>query len=432
MSRAAGRLYAGAIAVAVLATALGQTPLSEDGSDFVFQVLHHQALVVPHGRYVDGLLELPLLFASKLTSDLLVLRAVYSSTFALLPALSLGLCWLLVRKRNPRWFLWPALWIGIILLPGLTAPIFEATIAEQLAWPLLLVTVMGLEGRRLLALGVALAALVLLLHPISLGVLGITAATAIVVSVRARAWRLRLWAWAAGLLGAATVATLIAHGDRYDAASFTVPILTAQYRLGVFGFPLLAATLAWMGGLAALLATTILRKPGSKRLAQTACLLALAGILIAMLLWASSPPRWQYAYEYRLWAFFLSIPLYALFLADVLLVRREDVEESAAKHGSERQVVVAATGIVLASVLAVHAMSWSSLVMDLQKKVSAAPGPCVAPSEAGPRNTARPLEHSLAGDSAPGAGSASPGVERGQLRLCRRHGPGQSLRQGAA
>jgi hypothetical protein len=310
------RLYFGLVLTAFVVTTLVGAPLSWDGSYVLFSALDTQGAFIPHGRLPDHILQAPLLAAARFTSDMNVLKAAFSLTYTLVPLLSLAASWWLVRRRAPALFLWPALGIGLVALPGQFCFVSEAIMAAELGWPLVLAMLLGVRRWDLLL--VPLVAVVFLLHMVSAVVL-LTAAVAGAVMLIRPDQRSRLSVVLVVALASLSIARLLVPLNSYEQDMLSAAAIGWAWSNAVPGAPAGAVILALVAGGAAIYATRLLLGGQTQPATRLGLLAvgAVAGAGVVLLFWALDPQMWARAIGYRWWVALFGLP----FMAGALLER---------------------------------------------------------------------------------------------------------------
>jgi len=198
-----GTLDAGLLLIlaAYLLAALVGLPLFGDGGYYFFKLAADTSLLVPNLRYTAVLPQLPGLAAASLTTDPLLLRHVFSLSYQSLPWLSLGACWLLVRRRMPRLMLLPLLSLSVILVNF--SAVSELLSGLYLVWPLVLAMALIPARPWVRVYAFFSAPLLLGLHPMAF-----VLAFALALAALINAWREPAssgfgqgpWPWLAGWL----------------------------------------------------------------------------------------------------------------------------------------------------------------------------------------------------------------------------------------
>lgn len=258
-------------------------PLFGDGAYYFFKVALDGVPLVPNLRVGAVLPQLPALAASWLIEDVRLLRHIFSFAYGGLPAASLLLCWLVVRKRAPELVLLPLLFM--IANQINFSAVSELLVSLYLAWPFVLLAALAPHRGPTWMYGAVLAPLLLVLHPLNFALAGLLSLVAVSRAGSGGPSR-RIWARLALAFGVCAllrlVWTLIGAND-YE-RSVTEPGSAARYLLpetlsqGVL--------LTWVVVLALLVALRLVvaerRRGGVDRLMWPGfLLLPIVGILVA-------------------------------------------------------------------------------------------------------------------------------------------------------
>jgi hypothetical protein len=384
------KLYFGLIVAALVVAALSGGALLWDGSYYLYSTLNSQAPFLPNNRYIAVVLETPVLLAFQITHNITVLKAVFGLTYALVPLISLLLCWLIVRRTAPALFVWAALGFGFGTLMLQLHFIAEATLSVQLMWPVVLA---ALTPPRWWVRGVVilLSLAAFFSHPFALALFAVVAGLAASIGWRYREQRLEKWLWAAGFvaLAAAGVLRFTVNQTNYETDQISLAILESHYQTALKGVPLIALSVVALAA-AIIFAVPYLRRWQGRRLgtldaaqlimplylAELVSLLA-AGVLFG--LWAAIPRLWEGALDYRTWVLFVSLPFMGLAGLESLAIG----SQRAAGLGSERTHrvrTVQVIGLIFTIVIGLQSWSWLNVTWSFQAEVAQYPGACVSSS----------------------------------------------------
>jgi hypothetical protein len=196
--------------------------------------------------------QVPALVAVRLGADVTLLRHCFALGYAALPFLSLLACWLCVRRASPALVLFPALFFtaDLVNLSGVS----ELLTSLYLAWPFALLASLHPDRRISQLYGIALAPLLLLLHPLGFLLLFFLAGLA-GLNAHPHERTRSLWTGISAALGAAAVLRLLwtllgsneyerSHGGAGEAAYYLLPD-TAAKGLLLLLVAALALLLAW-------------------------------------------------------------------------------------------------------------------------------------------------------------------------------------------
>jgi len=194
------------IAAGYAIAALIGLPLFGDGGYYFFKLAVDAEPVVPNLRYAALLPQLPALFAARLGADWLLLRHVFSVSYAALPVLSVLACWLAVRRRAPLLILFPAL--SLLVNQINFSGVSELLASLYLVWPLLLLMLLYPGHWAVGLCALAAGPLLLFLHPMAFTLAYLLAMLAVSVGWRERGQR-RFWLRAAAWLALMGTARLL-------------------------------------------------------------------------------------------------------------------------------------------------------------------------------------------------------------------------------
>jgi len=382
------KTYFGLIGIGLLAAVLAGGQLLWDGSYYLYKALDTQTPFVQNHRYIVVALQAPFLAAYHLTHDIAALNLVFGLTYALVPLLSLAVCWLIVRRTAPALFVWAALGFGFGTLMLQLLFIAEAVIAVQLMWPVMLATLTRPRWwTRLAAAGFAIAAF--FTHPFALPLLAVAAVMAFVVALRFRSERREKLLWAGGfaVLTAAAVLRFANEKTNYETDQISLQILQTHFQQALKGWPIVGfavVALACLFLFAAPYVQLVLARwqsPATQanlmkglHLAEWASLVA-AGALFAV--WAIVPRYWASALAYRTWVLFFSLPFMGLAGLESLL-SRADSGQGPQEQWRHRQRSVQVIGAVFAGVLVLQSLSWHNVTDQLKTAMAANAGPCIS------------------------------------------------------
>ena len=374
------RAYLGVMTAAyAVASALG-LGLTWDGAYYLFQPLNNGVAMAPFNRLVDLPLQQPVIFARSVTDNPTVLAAIFSFSYLLVPLASLAGSWLVVRKRQPRLFVWSVLGIGLFSLPGQAAIQSEAIMAVQLAWPIVLAVLTGEPSEQwdiVLLFSIVLA----LTHPLAVPLFaGVAVTVALLHSAHRPRGRPELWWMAvfAFFAGLAWLRTAGAELGSTHTQELSLGPLGGAFGNSVLGAPLLMLAIAYAGGVL-LVAGSALRRLRATTWARATetfafALFTLAGIVLVP--WAADVHAWWKALDYRFFTLFFAVPLMGLAFLDTLLQSPSTGDASDAGSWTRRWIVGGQALIVFA-VMAAFAVSFHGLQTQLASDLGPNARPCV-------------------------------------------------------
>jgi hypothetical protein len=379
------RTYFGLTAIALVIAALCGAALSWDGSVYLFQVLDKQAPFVPHNRLINVPLHLPVLLASRLTSDLGLLRPIFGLSYVAVPLVALALCWWVVRERGRALFAWAALGIGLGTLPGQFIFVSEANIAVHLFWPVVLAILVRMPRKQIpLVLILTVAAVVS--HPTAMILVAFASALAFTIGLRFAEDRRRMVLWGAGfgLITALAVVRFLLQRTAYEQDQMSWAVIRWTYDVAMAGVPIKALASSGVATLVVLLVPVVKQRlPERFRLAvygvELICLLIAAAFL---LLWVTQPQLWRFANKFVFWAPFISICFMGVAAIEALTRQAEPLRrgEPDWSHRLRTIQVVASAFLV---VISVQSLTWARLGNQLRQTMEASAWDCISTAPLG-------------------------------------------------
>ena len=348
-----------AIGLACAVAAFAGLPLAWDGSSYLFETLDHQTFFAPHGRFINWMLQLPVLAVSQFTDATPALVVTFSLSYAAVPVAALVAAWLVVKDTCPALMVWPILSVGLATLPGQALFVSEALFVTQLLWAPLLAVLTRAPLHRLP--GPVFAGLLTISHPFGLPVLAGLALTAAVM----RHWR---WAALAVALTAVAATRLALTHTSFESSSLSVDFARGQFDRAVAGIPLLIV------GCAAALGLLLrpLERFGDARAPVWNALIA-APLLVAAgagIAWAVDTSTWRNALDYRTWALAAAAPFAGLAVIDA-------VSRSRRRASWVHMRVSAGVAAVFLAVVVTQSVAWATLRASVAREASERSGPCV-------------------------------------------------------
>jgi hypothetical protein len=316
-----------------------------------------------------------MVYLSRFTDNLAVLKLAYGLPFTLAPALSLFASWWIVRDRAPRLILWAIFGVAAAPLPGQIFIINDSIFQQHMFWPVYL----GLLVRLRLPQAIFLLLLVIFQfsHQIGLLLLAGGGAAALFLAIRDRQNRKELLLKAGILIPLAAIALwkILHFPDSYAQREFTWDRIHESWQYGVEGYPL-RGVLFMCGAGVAVLAHRLLRnqtwmrwRPGLFVIAS----LCLAGAMVNWTIWALDSHKWSTAANYRRWVVPLTIPFYLLSFLD----RWFDREPSPDDSRRLSKFVGTCVALSFCLIISIQSMVWVRLTRHLFNDVESYPATIV-------------------------------------------------------
>lgn len=366
----------GLAAVGVLASSISQLALTWDGSYILLNVLWTQAPFAPHERWTNIIVQAPVVVLSKWIGDPTTLGILFSACYAVIPLISLAASWYVVRNES-RLFIWPAVGIGLVSLPGQAFFVSEAMFSAQLFWPVLLAIAIGLPARTIW-LVVVLSLAIGFAHPIGI-VLLVGAAAACFINQRKVRKTHSWWALTAFLVAAALLAVrFLLTKNAYESDQISLSALQYQTRASLASGPLIGLGATYAGGLALLVAKLL---PSSiARLIRSVAIMAFLLAAGSFIGWAADPHAWTQTLEYRGLMLFASMPIYVMAFTDAGAAGRPELDRlvrGPLKSADATSWVAIATWVC---VLSIQSLSWHNTLADFRMYMTDTPTACVPES----------------------------------------------------
>ena len=343
----------GAVLLALSIAAGLRAPLAYDGSYFLFRVLDSRQLMVPHGRIVYIPIQLAALIAAHFSDSVQVIGLIFSGVTASVPALGLLVSWLVCRRR-PSLFLWPAIAICIIKLPGLMFFTSQQRLAVTLMWPALLTSLVGAAPATLAS--VAILALVgTLSHP-NTAILLLIALFAAIANAKVRPTRRKQSLWFGSFLLLLLIVRIAIPLDVWEKSSLTSIVVRSSFYNAVLGWPLVGIAAALLASLSCLL-------PG-RRSGGILLILPLIVAGLALILWAIRVENWASCIDYRYWDAPFSMLLMAGAIVDGLRSDSAELERQSA-----RLYAFPVIGATFLAVLSIQSVEWKQIGDQLRAQL---------------------------------------------------------------
>ncbi len=379
--------YFGLTAVGLIYAALCGAGLSWDSSGLLFESLDKQTPLIPNGRLIAFPLQLPVLLASHVTDNLVVLQTIFGLSYLAVPLIALATAWWIVRDTARPLFVWAALGIGLVMLPGQFNVTEEANIALQLFWPVLLALLTGMR-RVHVPLVLALALAILFSHPYAIGLFAVTSVVAVAMGLRGADQSRRLRWWALGFAALAALALFRFLQSTYDTQQVSQGGLLWSLTVSTVGLPLVALSGALLAA-AALFAAPFARQRGRQRLARALRAIEVVGIVavaVSLVLWARDPHLWRWANKFDYPALFASLYVMGLAVVEGLVHARETlrgVDLAVKLDWRRRAKTIQAIALVFSIVLCVQGAAWFSLTGRLRDTLDQSAWSCVSMASLG-------------------------------------------------
>jgi hypothetical protein len=353
----------------VLVTTWSGSPLAYDGAPILLRTMHHRAPFVTHDRYVTALFKLPATLAVIVFDHAGPARVAFDAVYAALPLVAVVVTWSLLRRDAPRLAVWSALGTFVVLAPGQVFAVSEAQTIVAFAWPLLLVTAIGMPRRVHRWGAIALAAFLVTMHPFAVLLLALVGAVAVLGVLLGRLPRMLSW-WGGALLALAVLRWALL--DPYERAQTTAATLRMSWGRGVTGAPLLVVALALV---AAIALVVVHRVPVSRRTLFVAPIAPVVAAIVVLGWWSSDPTRWERASAYRTYALIMSVPFFALALVDAWLPLRTRDRDPDLVRALGALAVCSALAFTVTAVG--QGVTWHRLTDEYAANLAAAPTTCV-------------------------------------------------------
>ena len=382
--RNAARVFFGISLPAFLALAISGAAISWEGSNYLFQTLQSQTPIAPHDRYLDVLMDLPVLLFSHVSGNPYAWQVVFGLTHILVPITGLAVSWWILRANAPVLFVWVALMYGFVTVFGQMYLQNEEFAAIELCLPIVLAMV---TRDRLIHVPV-LAALALgafFANPLSIPLFGFAAVLAAAIGGLHPEVRWAKWTWA-GVLALLTVLNAIffvvsSSKDSYNRQMLAVQPLLHSFRASVLGLPLLALLCVY-AVLLFICAAPFARRFRRPRLMSLIYALEFVGLAVASVLvtlWAAAPTLWAYSDNYRLMAIFTILPLLGV-IAFEGLCYGPDYADMLRPDRRHRLIVTQWAAMIMLVALGTQSVMWFAGERRLASALAASRSPCLSAS----------------------------------------------------
>ncbi len=373
-SELAAPLFLALITLALLIAAVAGDPLSWDGGSYLFSILDQQRWYLPMHRLINAPLEAPVLIASHFTNNLAVLRLIFSLCWVSPPAVGIYFAWLVCREQRPALFIWPALSLGLMALPGMPNFVSEAKMTATLSWPLLLAALLPVRRKLLPALA-ALAIVLRFTHPTAASFFALSAVVAAITAARSAGEERLVKFGLSALMGLLCVSRLLAPLVPYERETLAWSSLHWSFVQLIEGWPLAMLAFSFLAALRCLLRRTLRRSASpSAATAPPIDYLLIAAVSIAGLClvpWSLNARLWWKALNYKFWLIGFVLILMAACVLDARLPADADFQWRV------RQPALPVIGASFLVVLALQSAVWMGMTRRLLTELAAAPNRCV-------------------------------------------------------
>jgi len=363
------------IAVALLVSILSCAPLSWDGSYFLFRIIDSGTPFAPFSRLSDVLLHYPVVYAMRFTDNLSFLMVLFGFFHALVPIVSLFLCWIVVRNRAPHLFLWASLGICIGTLPGQFGFTSEGIAVVQLFWPIFLWILVKMPVAQAPIIAI-LTPFVFFFHPASSALFAFSAVVCVIV------WGLyhldRRWAtfWLVlFLMLAATRYEMIRSG--YESQQLSVTTQARAFYNSLAGFPLAAIVSSLVYATLELATSVVQVRQRYRMLSTTTSYAALAACFLFFILWARNAGLWMGGISYKDLALPINLPFMGLAILEVVCQAR-GLGQEPGRAFHNRLPFIWATAVIFSSTLYFQNRVFAGSTDQLRLAMAQSASPCLS------------------------------------------------------
>jgi hypothetical protein len=393
--------------IGLVVAALSGAALSWDGSVYLFQLLDEQKPFSPHYRFINVVLQAPILLLSQVTSDLTILRTAFGLVYTSTPLLALAASWWVVRRTAPTLFVWAAFGIGFGLLPGQFGFIAEALLAVMLFWPVGLAILLGMHREHVVLVSILLG-LIVISHPVAAPLFVVGTGLCLVMGYRLPERRQALWRWALAF-GALTVITgirLWLFRTPYEIEQSSPDILLWSFTVAVLGLPMVSLASALVAALAVFAAPFVNPRSPLRYVLLAIEFLSLLAATALLIRWAIDPEQWRWALKYAYWAPIGSLAFLGFAILEVLIRPQLAGQHSRSNPGEapepahvsspvtaqesllpHRMRTAQLVALSCSLVLIIQSSSWLHLTGRLTESMAQSPWSCVSMSRLGWLNT---------------------------------------------
>ncbi len=364
-------------AAGFIIAALCLASLTNDGAYYLVRLLQEGAACVPHHRWLDHVIQAPILWALPWAPSPAALARVQGLVCSAVPLLSLAACLAMLRGPQAPLRMWAVFGILLAPLPGQIVMVGEVTQALQAGWVVLAFVWCGCPWHwapvALLA-GIALDGL----HPVSMALYGFAAATALGLALAAPGpGRRRLAGWGA-LFALATLAKgleVALLATDYERANLAANAWLGEAFSGLLLSPF-AALLPAYAAAALEFRSAWTGKPAPAALARWRKGLWLVALALG-LLYGLVPGGWAGSLCYRKFGILATAPL-------ALLAGLEAWRLCKGAALPARTAAPVWPALLFAVTMSAMSLSWAGLCGVFEKSLAASPAP-VHTQEALPR-----------------------------------------------
>jgi hypothetical protein len=358
-------LFFALVLVGLLIAAVVDAPLTYDGALFFYTVLDFHQYADFHYRYINDVVQFPMLAATHLTHNARILRLIFSSGYAAVPALGLAASWLACRRR-PSLFIWSAVSICVANLPGQFSFQSEAIMAVTLMWPAVLALLA--EAPPIIWPMVAATSIAASIsHPcvvVPLAFVIILSAVLAFARPRSRAMSLLFGVFAVILL----VRRSMFPFDAYETTTFNFNTISYSFNVAVLGWPLVAIV-------STCAAASALLRP-SRRYTRIVLVGALLLSGVTLMVWAIDPTHWWKCADFRTWVAPVSLIFMAAAAFDVLWPPA--LSEAQLENG--RRFAFPVIGAIFFVVISIQSLLWHRMSTRLTDELLHSGSGCVPSS----------------------------------------------------
>lgn len=373
-------------ALMVLSAAYGcycRAPLIWDGAYQFDMSLWAQHPYVYKSRFHTFFLWWPMVWASRHTSNIMLLQALFGLPFLLAPLAGFLGAWWMVKRHHPGLMIWAAFGILASPLPGQIFVINDSLFQLHLFWPIFMAMFVPLSAPKVIFL--AILAMFEFAHPLGI-VLFLGAAIAAAGTAQFDRPRRRTLLIRAGiflLLAVAATGKVVlndyipAWHDEYAKQEATLLQAALRWYASVYGAPLIGLLCLYGAGALAL-AIRWWHRPAASQIAlarRTALFLTVATAVL-WFYWAWFFKQWAGAIDYRRWVGPLTAPFFALATAEVCIESRRPPGAQTANTvypSSFRDQLGLILAVMFTLVLGIQYTSWRMVGDRLLRELDAYP-----------------------------------------------------------